>query len=64
MTAEFPPCILALLRYVADRNPPPGKGVYQDEHGEPMQDDADAALAWIAARSDSPLATQGKDAAP
>lgn len=43
----FPPRILALLEYVAERNPPEGLGPYEDENGEPMQDDADAALRWL-----------------
>lgn len=48
---EFPARILDLLKDVADRDPPEGFGVYEDGNGEPLQDDADAALAWIASHS-------------
>ncbi len=57
----FPPRILALLCEVASRNPPPGRDVWEDDRGEPLQDDADAALAWIAAR---PQADAGAPAVP
>lgn len=48
-SAGFPARIHDLLKEVASRVPPEGRGVWEDEKGEPMQDDADAALAWIAA---------------
>lgn len=47
---DFPPRIMALLRDVADRNGTEQYGPWQDGNGEPLQDDAEAALAWIAAR--------------
>ena len=47
--ASFPVRITALLRDVADRNGTETKGPWEDVFGEPLQDDADAALAWIAA---------------
>lgn len=50
----FPSRIMELLRTVADRNPGPGKSPWEDAQGEPMQDDADAAIAWIMARSQQP----------
>lgn len=59
MKRKFPTRILALLEFVADRHPPEGLAPYEDEHGEPMQDDADAALAWI---STNTAALQAKDA--
>lgn len=46
-SGAFPARILSLLRFVAERNPPDGKAPYEDEHGEPMQDDAEAAIRWI-----------------
>jgi len=48
---DFPARIMALLHAVAERNPPEGFGVYEDDKGEPMQDDADAAIAWVEARA-------------
>ena len=48
---QFPPRILALLQEVACRTPSEHFGVWEDGNGEPLQDDADAALAWIAARA-------------
>lgn len=48
--AAFPPRILALLREVADRNGTATHGPFEDGNGEPLQDDAGAALAWIAAQ--------------
>lgn len=50
-TGDFPLRILSLLKDVADRNPPEPFGPFEDDRGEPLQDDADAALAWIAGRS-------------
>lgn len=47
--SAFPPRILALLHEVADRVGTEFRGPFEDENGEPLQDDADAALAWIAA---------------
>lgn len=46
--ATFPTRILDLLRDVADREPKHCFGPWEDGKGEPLQDDADAALAWIA----------------
>lgn len=43
----FPPRIAALLEHVADRNPPDDLAPYEDENGEQLQDDADAALQWL-----------------
>jgi hypothetical protein len=51
----FPPRIMELLEQVADRNPGTTKGPWEDAQGLPMQDDADAAISWIKARS---VATQ------
>ncbi|HWT40983.1 MAG TPA: hypothetical protein VN081_07020 [Dongiaceae bacterium] len=48
-SAGFPARIYDLLTEVASRVPPEGRGVWEDGNGEPLQDDADAALAWIAA---------------
>ena len=44
---EFPPRILDLLRDVADRRGTTSRGPWEDENGRPLQDDAEAALAWI-----------------
>lgn len=49
--ATFPQKILELLRDVADRKGTETKGPWEDGDGQPMQDDADAALAWITAKS-------------
>ncbi|RYF31383.1 MAG: hypothetical protein EOO23_02780 [Comamonadaceae bacterium] len=46
---SFPPSILALLHEVADRKGTPTRGPWEDELGNPLQDDADAAIAWIRA---------------
>lgn len=51
----FPPRIMELLEQVADRNPGAAKGPWEDAQGLPMQEDADAAISWIKARS---VATQ------
>lgn len=51
----FPQRIWDLLLDVADREPPEGFGVFEDGNGEPLQDDADSALAWIAGASPSTL---------
>jgi len=45
---EFPPRIFKLLQDVADRSTRDRLGPWQDENGEPRQDDAEAALKWIA----------------
>lgn len=45
--SRFPERILDLLREVADRQGTPTRGPWEDGNGEPLQDDADAALAWI-----------------
>lgn len=47
----FPPRMMELLEQVADRNPGAAKGPWEDAQGLPMQDDADAAISWIKARS-------------
>lgn len=47
--AGFPARILALLHELADRDGTPTQGPAEDGNGEPLQDDADAALAWISA---------------
>jgi hypothetical protein len=47
---ELPPRIMALLQDVACRESKGHLGPWEDDEG-PMQDDADAALAWIAATS-------------
>jgi hypothetical protein len=43
----FPTRIMDLLRSVADRKGTDTVGPWQDGNGEPLQDDADAAIAWI-----------------
>lgn len=43
---DFPPRIMAILLDVARREDTEFEGVW-DENGNPLQDDADAALAWI-----------------
>ena len=47
----FPPRILAVLQEIAKREGPGFDGAWTDDQGEPLQDDADAALSWIAAYS-------------
>lgn len=47
--SAFPPRILALLHEVADRKGTEFRGPFEDGNGEPLQDDADAALMWIGA---------------
>lgn len=59
---DFPPRILALLREVACRTPPAGVGPWEDGNGEPLQDDADAALAWIDRRAQAPAPQGPSDA--
>ena len=54
-SADFPARIMALLVEVADRKGTETKAPWEDGNGEPLQDDADAALAWIAAAA--PTAT-------
>jgi len=46
--AEFPARIMALLKDVADRSSHADRGPWQDGDGNPLQDDADAAIRWIA----------------
>lgn len=48
---SFPPRIMTLLRDVADREPKENFGPWEDGHGEPLQDDADAAIRWIESRA-------------
>jgi len=45
----FPKRILDTLKDMADRNPKGHRGPWEYGDGTPMQDDAEAALAWIAA---------------
>lgn len=56
----FPARIMDLLRSVADRKGTVSVGPWQDENGDPLQDDADAAIAWIAAAA-SPTAPMSGD---
>lgn len=61
---EFPARILELLREVADRHGKPPRGPWEDGKGEPLQDDAEAALAWIQAAHvirRSPIGTAPQD---
>lgn len=61
---EFPARILELLREVADRQGTPTRGPWEDGNGEPLQDDAEAALAWIQAAQvirRTPIATAPQD---
>lgn len=53
-SSEFPPRILDLLREVARRTETETHGLWED--GEPLQDDADVAIAWISARAFAPSA--------
>jgi hypothetical protein len=53
---EFPSRILAFLEEVADRKGTELRGPWEDEYGSPLQDDADAALQWISARTQAPAA--------
>lgn len=46
--AGFPPRMLEHLREVAKRDPSDNRGPWEYGEGSPMQDDADAALRWIA----------------
>jgi hypothetical protein len=48
---RFPSRILVLLREVARRTETKSHGLWEDGNGEPLQDDADVAIAWIAARA-------------
>ena len=61
--ADFPPRIHDLLREIADRKGTAQRGLWEDGNGEPLQDDADAALAWISAASaPQPVAPGAGDA--
>ncbi len=51
-TEAFPPRILKLLKEVADRRGTATSGPWEDEQGEPLQDDAEAALNWINAQAE------------
>lgn len=51
--STFPARILALLRDAASREATETHGLFEDGDGEQLQDDADAALAWITARAQS-----------
>ncbi len=60
--AAFPPRILSLLQEMAKRAPGGLRGPWEDENGEPLQDDADAALRFIEAaqlQEPSPLSVVG-----
>jgi len=48
VAAGFPARIMTLLAEVADRKGSATSGPWEDGDGEPLQDDADIALAWIA----------------
>lgn len=50
--ADFPPRIMAVLLEIARREGPGFDGAWTDGHGEPLRDDADAALQWIVHASD------------
>lgn len=52
--APFPQSILELIKEVARREDTEQLGTWNDENGEPMQDDADTALAWISAVHPAP----------
>ena len=41
-TEAFPPRIVKLLKVVADRSGTATSGPWEDEQGEPLQDDAEA----------------------
>lgn len=63
---HFPARILDLLREVADRKGTPTRGPWEDGNGEPLQDDADAAIAWIQSAQAirrAPISTAPKDGA-
>lgn len=45
--ADFPPRILDTLRDMAERSPKGSRGPWEYGDGSPMQDDAQAAIAWI-----------------
>lgn len=59
--ASFPAAIWQLLLTVADRKGTEYTGPWEGPNGEPMQDDADAAIAWIKARSAAPAAAPAGD---
>lgn len=50
-TKPFPPRIMAVLREVAERKPKGMQGPWEDGDGEPLQDDAEEAIAWINAQA-------------
>jgi len=54
-TAPFPARILALLHEVADRKGTDFRGPFEDGDGEPLQDDADAAILWVGAALPAPV---------
>lgn len=53
----FPARILTLLKDVADRSCKGPHSPWEDADGLPLQDDADAALAWITQRADLAVAS-------
>lgn len=63
---EFPRRIMDLLREVADRIGTPTRGPWEDGDGEPLQDDAEAAIAWIYAKTkkESIMSTEIAQVAP
>lgn len=48
--SAFPQRIMELLIEVADRKGTATRGPWEDGNGQPLQDDAAAAIAWIRAR--------------
>lgn len=64
----FPRRIMSVLEDIADRHGTDHEGPWHDDEG-PMQDDADTAIAWIAAKSKQasqrqPIETCPKDGTP
>lgn len=59
--ASFPAAIWQVLLTAADREGTEYTGPWEGPNGEPMQDDADAAIAWIKARAAAPAAAPADD---
>lgn len=57
----FPPRIMELLRDVADRKGSETRGPWEDGNGEPLQDDADAAIAWVLSSAPQPAPQPPKE---
>ena len=51
----FPPRIMKLLLEVAEREGKGSRGPWEDGDGEPLQEDADAAISWIDHMASAPL---------